>query len=206
MMTRKILLIASVSFLGWSISHANITSTGPWTYGGGVYCYGSLDVANQSVSWTGSQNSSSGDMGVILNASSTTDPTLTIGNSINNTSSFAWTAYVVSVVMNQLFTINSASVTVPAGWTANITGPTGPDINGNYTGVIDYMGGPAVAINSALDFGYVVTFNGSLSYSLTESVTAVPEPGTISLLMAGGLLLGGWTIAKRRQTRVHVRA
>src|SRR5579862_2841127 len=120
-MINKILLIASATFLSWSISQASITSAGPWSYGGGVYCYGSLDVPSQTVSWTGSQNSSSGDMSVWLNASSTTDPILTIGNSINNTSSFAWTQYIVSVAMNQTFSINSASVTVPAGWSAIIT-------------------------------------------------------------------------------------
>lgn len=206
MTNMKILLIASASFLGWSISHASINGAGPWSYGGGVYCYGSLDIPSQTVSWSGSQSSSSGDMSVILDASSTTDPTLTIGNSINNTSSFAWTEYIVSVAMNQLFTINSASVTVPAGWTANITAPTGPDIHGNYNGVIDYLGGTPVAINGMLDFGYAVSFSGSLSYSLTESVQAVPEPGPFSFLGAGGLLVGGWFMAKRRQTKLLVRA
>jgi hypothetical protein len=206
MMNKKILLIASASLLGWSISQANITSAGPWSYGGGVYCYGSLDNAAQTVSWSGSQNSGSGDMSVLLNASSTTDPTLTIGNSINNTSSFAWTEYIVSVAMNQLFTISSANVTLPAGWTANITAPTGPDLNGNFNGVIDYVGGAPVAVNGTLDFGYVISFTGSLSYNLTESVQAVPEPGTFSFLAAGGLLVGGWFMAKCRQTKLLVRA
>jgi hypothetical protein len=206
MMKIKILLVASASFLGWSISQANITSAGPWSYGGGVYCYGSLDTASQSVSWTGSQDASAGSMGVTLFANSPSDPILTIGNSINNTSSFAWTGYVVDISMNQNFSINSANVTVPSGWTANITAPTGPDINGNFNGVIDYVGGAPVAVNGTLDFGYVVQFNGSMQYSLTESVQAVPEPGTFSFLAAGGLLVGGWTMAKRRQTRLLVRA
>jgi hypothetical protein len=202
----KILLVASASFLGWSISHANITSAGPWSYGGGVYCYGSLDTASQTVSWAGSQNSSSGSMGVTLFANSPSDPILTIGNSINNTSSFAWTEYIVNVSMNLTFSINSANVTVPAGWTANITAPTGPDIHGNFNGVIDYVGGVPVAVSGTLDFGYVVQFTGSMQYSLTESVQAVPEPGTFSFLAAGGLLVGGWAMAKRRQTKLLLRA
>jgi hypothetical protein len=37
---------------------------------------------------------------------------------------------------------------------------------------------------------------------LTESVTPVPEPGVFSLLMSGGLLLGGWMIAKRWQAKL----
>jgi hypothetical protein len=202
MMTKKILLTASVSLLGWSVSQANITSAGPWSYGGGVYCYGSLDTASQTVSWTGTQDSGFGSMGVTLTADSMTDPTLTIGNSINNTSSFAWTEYIVDISMNQSFSINSANVTVPAGWTANITAPTGPDIHGNFNGAIAYVGGAPVAVNGTLDFGYVVSFTGSMQYSLTESVQAVPEPGVFSLLVAGGLLVGGRSIGRRRQARV----
>ena len=52
-------------------------------------------------------------MDITIVTDSTTDPTLTINNSINNTSSFAWTEYVVNVAMNQSFSINSASVTAP---------------------------------------------------------------------------------------------
>lgn len=204
-MNKKILLIASASFLSWSISHANVTSTGPWIYGGGIYCYANLDTASQTEMLTGNQWSSSGTMGATLFANTTTDPILSIGNSINNTSSFAWTEYVVTVGMNQLFTIKSASVSAPSGWTANITAPSGPDIHGNYTGTIDYVGGTPVAINGTLDFNYVVQFTGSLSYSLTESVNAVPEPGVFSLLMCGGLLLGGLMVAKRGQAKVCVK-
>ena len=197
-MNKKILLIASATFLSWSTSHANITSTGPWSYGGGIYCYAALDAVNQTETITGSQWTSSGTMGVTLFADTTSDPILTIGNSINNTSLFAWTEYIVSVAMNQNFSINTASVGPPSGWTATITAPTGPDINGNYTGTIDYVGGTPVAINGTLDFGYVVQFTGSLQYSLTESVQAVPEPGTLGLLMVGGILIAGRALSKRR--------
>jgi len=205
-MNKKICLIAPAAFLSWSISHASVTSVPTWDYSGGVYCYASLDTAAQSVEVDGNQWSSSGTMGLTIMTDTTTDPILTIDNSINNTSSFAWTEYIVAVGMNQIFSINSASVSTPSGWTANITAPSGPDINGNYTGTIDYVGGPSVAVNGTLDFGYVVQFTGATQYSLTESVTAVPEPGALSLLMAGGLLVGGWAGAKRRQAKLQVMA
>jgi hypothetical protein len=133
-----------------------------------------------------------------------TDPTLTINSSIDNQSSFAWTAYVVNVAMNQAFSINSAGVVAPSGWTATIIQPSGP-VNGVYTGTINYEGGTPVAIspglNSTLDYGYQVQFSGATQYSLTESANPVPEPGTLSFLLIGGLLLGAGAVAKRRQTR-----
>ncbi len=206
---KTFLLVVSMSFLGWFASNATVTSVGDSGWTGGIYCYQPVlqsDTSGQSALMNGSQWLSSGSMDINIVASSTTDPILSIGNSINNTSSFAWTEYIVNLSMNQTFSINSANVTVPSGWTANITVPTGPDGNGNYNGSIDYLGGPAVAVNGTLNFNYVVQFTGSLTYSLTESVTAVPEPGAFSLLMAGGLLLGGWTVAKRRQVKACVKA
>lgn len=213
MMTKKILLIASVSFLSWSVSQASVTSIPTWSYSGGFYCYQPVLTTDsgtgaQSVGVSGWQ-SSFGSMDLSILTSSTTDPTLTINNSINNTSSFAWTEYVVSVAMNQIFTIGPASVSAPSGWTANVTQPGAP-VAGVYTGTIDYLGGTPVANiagpNNVLDFAYAVSFTGSISYSLTQTANPVPEPGALILLMAGGLLVGGWTMAKRRQARLLVRA
>jgi hypothetical protein len=208
-MNKKIsLLIVSASFLGWSISQASVTSIPAWSYSGGIYCYAPvLDTAAQSVALDGNQ-SSFGAMGLTIQTDTASDPILTIANSINNTSSFAWTAYVVSVAMNQTFSINSASVSAPPGWTASITQPGAP-VSGVYTGMIDYVGGTPVATsgpNNTLDFMYAVQFTGSTSYSLTESANPIPEPGPFSFLMAGALLLGGWTVARRRQAKIQVRA
>lgn len=144
-------------------------------------------------------------MSFTITADTVNDPTLTINNSINNTSSFAWTAYVVNVAMDQSFTINSAGVVAPSGWSASISQPTGP-VSGMYTGTIDYTGGTPVtiypALDSTLDFGYQVTFSGSTQYSLTESANPVPEPGVLSLLAFAGLLFGAWK-ATHRNVVIH---
>jgi hypothetical protein len=209
-MNKKILLIASASFLGWCISDASITSIPSWSYSGGLYCYAPVLTTDsgtgaQSVGISGYQ-SSFGGMGLTILTDTPTDPTLTINESIDNESSFAWTGYIVNVGMNQAFSINSAGVVAPAGWTANITQPSGP-VSGIYTGTIDYEGGTPVAIspgpNSSLDYGYQIQFSGTTQYDLTESVNPVPEPGVFNLLMAGGLLLGGWTVAKCRRAKLH---
>ena len=211
-MNKKILLIASASFLGWFISHASVTSVPNWSYSGGLYCYAPALTTDsgtgaQSVGVNGSQ-SSFGEMGLTILTDTPSDPTLTINNSIDNESSFVWTEYIVNVAMSQTFSINSAGVVAPSGWTAKITQPGGP-VSGIYTGTIDYVGGTPVSIypgpNSVLDYGYQVQFSGATQYSLTESASPVPEPGAFNLLMAGGLL-GGWTVAKCRHTKLRARA
>ena len=201
---KMLLLIAPATFLIWSISSASITGIPTWSYGGGLYCGGPVlttdsNTGAQSVALNGNQWSF-GAMELTITTDTANDPTLTINNSINNTSSFAWTAYVVSVAMNQSFSINSAGVVAPSGWTASIAQPSGL-VSGVYTGMIDYTGGTPVAIypalNSTLDFGYQVTFSGATQYSLAESANPVPEPGVFSLLMIAGLWFGGWKVAKR---------
>ena len=208
-MNKKILSVVSTSLLGWSLSQASITSVPTWSYSGGFYCYAPVfTTADQTVELRGSQ-SSFGGMGLAILTDTSTDPTLTINDSINNTSSFAWTEYVVSVAMNQSFSINSAGVVAPGGWTANITQPGAP-VSGIYTGTIDYLGGTPVsiypALNSALDFGYQVTFSGSTSYSLTQTANPVPEPGALGLLMTSGLLMSGWNLSQRRQAKLRTMA
>lgn len=206
-MNRKIYLLAvSLFYLGWSTSHASITSVPTWSYGGGFYCYAPVlstdsGTGAQSLGITGTQ-SGLGSLGLTILTDTAYDPTLTINESINNDSSFAWTGYDLNVSMNQSFSIDSAGVIAPAGWTATITAPSGP-VDGIFTGTIDFVSGTPVGIypgsNSTLNFGYQVTFSGSTQYTLTESANPVPEPGALSLLTAGGLLICGWTVAKRRK-------
>jgi hypothetical protein len=205
MSTKIYLLVVSVCFLGWSIVDASVTSIPTWNYGGGFYCYAPVlstdsGTGAQSLGITGTQ-SSLGSLGLSILTDTVNDPTLTINESINNQSSFAWTGYILNVSMDQSFSINSAGVIAPSGWTATITAPSGP-VAGIYTGTIDFTSGTPVGIfpgpDSTLNFGYQVTFSGSTQYTLTESANPVPEPGASNLLMAGGLLVSGSMAAKRR--------
>lgn len=213
MSTKIYLLVVSVCFLGWSISDASVTSVPTWSYGGGFYCYApSLSTDSytgaQSLGITGTQ-SGIGSLGLSILTDTADDPTLTINESINNQSSFVWTGYILNVSMDQSFSINSAGVIAPAGWTATITAPSGP-VAGIYTGTIDFMSGTPVGIypgpDSTLNFGYQITFSGTTQYNLTESANPVPEPSASSLLMAGGLFICGWTVAIRRKTSFAKRA
>lgn len=185
-----------------------------YTYGGGISAdnnnpptFTDDGAGNQTLTFDGVQ-SGSGMFGADVLSATSPDPTLTVNESIDNTSSFIWTEYILSVSMNQNFSINSAGVTAPSGWTAAITAPSGP-VSGIYTGTIDYYvvaGGTPVAIyplpNSTLYYGFQLTFDSS-TYSVTESVMPVPEPGTLSLLLVGGLLFSRQVIAGRRQRKLR---
>jgi len=201
-------LAVAAGVLGWSLANASVTGVTDWNYSGAIYCYSPLWDSTGNIGIEGYQ-SGPAQMSGTITTSDPTDPTLTIANAIDNDSSFPWSGYIVNVSMGTSFTILSAGVTAPPGWTASITQPGAP-VAGVYTGMISYLGGTPVAIapaaNSELDFTYQVTFSGSTSYSLTESVTPVPEPAALSLLALGGLLLGGKAVARRRHSKPHTAA
>jgi len=201
-------LVVAANLLGWSLGNASVTGVTDWNYSGEIYCYSPLWDSTGNIGIDGYQ-SGPGQMEGTITTSDPVDPTLTIANTIDNDSAFAWTGYIVNVSMNTGFTILSAAATAPPGWTANITQPGAP-VGGIYTGTIDYLGGTPVAIapavNSELDFTYQVSFSGATSYNLTESVTPVPEPGTFGLLTLGVLLLSGRAMARHRPGKPRAEA
>lgn len=161
-------------------------------FNGGMQDNGSAGLAGDTLSVNAIQNSAGG---FTYSGQVTSDPTLAINNSIGNTSSFAWTEYLVNVSMYQSFSISLPTVT-PADWTANITQPGAP-VDGTYAGTIDYLAGTPVPIGGTLDFGFTLTF-GSDNFNLSEMATPVPEPSAFGFLLVGGLLLGGWMLARRQ--------
>jgi len=202
-MNVKILyFVVAAGLFGWSLANASVTGVTDWNYSGAIYCYSPLWDSTGNIGIEGYQ-SGAAQMSGTITTSDPLDPTLTIATSIDNDSSFAWTGYIVNVSLGTSFTILSASVSAPPGWTASVTQPGAP-VAGIYTGTINYVGGTPVAIapasDSELDFTYQVMFSGSTSYSLTESVTPVPEPAAFGLLVLGGLLLGGKVVARRRHS------
>jgi hypothetical protein len=195
-MKKRILILLGLASLTTFISNASITNV--TAYGGSaVDCYiYTFSTTSDLFSMQSHQYASGKIWGNIL-TDSAEDPTLTLQNTIDNQTSFAWTAYHVDVTMNNPFTIASPSI-LNTGWT--IGTPVQPVWNGTaYVGQLDFFAGTPVAIGQIISFSYQIVFSGATSFNFTESLTPVPEPASFTLVMAGGLLLAasrmGW---KRR--------
>ena len=184
-----------VVLLAWgSIGQADITNVVAADDGDeAIDCEATWIAGAETLEIVGDQFEGPGHIGTLplsdvaeIFTSSALDPTLTIQNSIDNDTTFAWTGYHVNVYMNSTFTLGAASVTTPGDWSAIITQQpvwTGTE----YKGQIDYSSGTPVAIGGTLDFGYQMTFSGSTSYRFCQEMIPVPEPASLMLLL-GGLL------------------
>jgi hypothetical protein len=123
------------------------------------------------------------------------DPKVWIAETVDNQTDFAWTDYHITIGMTKFFSI-STSVIAPDDWTFAVTQPlvaggqTLPNDNGiGWVGTIDYYigAGAPIGIGESGDFGFKVTFDGSVEFC-TEQIPT-PEPATMALLSLGALVL-----------------
>ena len=120
------------------------------------------------------------------------DPTVWIAETVDNNTTFAWTDYHIDIGMTKLFSI-STSVIAPDDWTFVVTQPLVgggqplPKGGTGWLGTIDYYvgSGSPIAIGDSGDFGFKISFKGSVDFC-TEQVPT-PEPTTIMLLSLGAL-------------------
>jgi hypothetical protein len=103
-----------------------------------------------------------------------------------------WTDYHIAIGMTKPFTISN--VVAPDDWTWVITPPVAgqqlpnkPPGTLGYVGIVDYYAGTAIAPGDSGDFGFAMTFAGSIAFC-TEQIPT-PEPATASLLALGALTL-----------------
>lgn len=190
MKTRLLLTAMALLAAGTCLSRADITGINLWGYNTSVM---TCDVGSFVTNSPGNylQNIDGSQLawapgtikGTILTDG--LDPTLQLGEQINNDTLYAWDDYHVTITMSQSFSFSNVSV-ANAGWTYLITNPTWS--GSNYVGQVDYYAGtPVPADNSVLDFSLGITFSGNASFQedLMPSSNSVPEPTT-----AGCFLLG----------------
>jgi hypothetical protein len=126
-------------------------------------------------------------------ADSDLDPTVLIAQTVDNHTDFAWRDYHITIGMNKTFSILTTGVRTPANWIYNVSAVTAGTIpNGGgpgYVGTIDYYIGTGnqIDIGQSGDFGFKVSFLGSVNFS-TELIPT-PEPATMALLGLGALVL-----------------
>ena len=99
--------------------------------------------------------------------------------------------------MGQTFTIGGLSVANP-GWSISVAFQP-PPVGGPFIGEIHLTAGTPVNDGDMLSFQYQISFAGDTSFS--ETLTPVPEPGSIGFF-AGALLVGGFVAMKSRRARV----
>lgn len=197
-MKRINLVLAGLALaLSCSISQARIT--GVATHGSGhigfpVYTFD----PSQHLLYNSSPIDQSG-IGTVTGSITTdtpSDPTLSILNTIDNNTTFAWTGYLVDVSMSQTFTISNLQI-VNSGWTGSITQPV---LNGSeYTGHVVYTGGVPVQVGQTIVFGYDISFGGGTSFTFSQTLTPVPEPATIGVLALGALALAGFGFVRKQR-------
>ena len=111
------------------------------------------------------------------------DPTVWFMQTIDNDTDFAWTDYHITITMNKSFTLSNASG--PDDWTAIITAPV--QSGSQWIGSVDYYAGTPIQIGESGDFGFKMSFLGSVQFCTEQYPT--PEPATVAILALGALAL-----------------
>lgn len=123
------------------------------------------------------------------------DPIVWIRKSVENDTSFMWSSYHITLLLDRPFEILDTST--PAGWACNVTDPV---LQGDrYAGAVDYYlvePGTGIEVGQAGDFGLKVWFEGSVQFCVQQ--VPVPEPVSLAMLLAAGAYL------LRRRTGMRV--
>jgi hypothetical protein len=197
---RSAFLVGLLSLMLCSISSANITNINAW--GDSAFAYTNWNWSGNASAVpmnSGGDLSGPGKLTIKVLATDALDPTLKIDNSIDNNTGFAWSQFKVNITMAVSFTLTNVAVNVPGDWTVFSFDQTANFTGSNYLATVVYNAGTPIAPLGSIDFGYWVQFSGSPSYIITQELIPVPEPGTLSLVAVGGILLGGFAFGRRRR-------
>jgi hypothetical protein len=193
-------LTAMAAMAVCTTSNANITNAWWHPDGDSMIVCTNWTYSGSTLSMWGTQYGNPAHMLGWMDATDPLDPTLTLGNSVNNDSGLTWLGYQVNVIMSIPFSFTTPGPTVnnpPASdwYIAGVVTPVlqvgGPYV-GLYEGTLFFNAGTPVGIGDELDYLYSISFAGSTHYSFTQEAfayeTMVPEPSALVLGGLGGLM------------------
>ena len=168
--------LASANIIGWSAADDG---------DGALVMNAAWDDSTNTLNMSGTQYWYPGHVLGDFTTDTELDPTVWIVETVVNQTDFAWTDYHIDVTMTKPFSI--VGVVSPPDWTWAIT-PPAPSVAG-YLGTVDYYAGTNIPIGGSGTFGLVVSFAGSVQFSLEQIPTG--EPAAVPVPIPGALLLGG---------------
>jgi hypothetical protein len=198
-MKKKLLVAILVAFLavpalvnaeivGWNCTddgdHAIDMGTTTWTDNDTYYTLG------MSCTQNGYPGHITGD----FITDSPSDPKVLIDETVTNDTGLTWTDYHITLGMTQTFSFSNI-ITPDAGWTYDVTPVVAGTIpNGGgpgYVGTINYYVGSGSPIlnNADGEFGFKLTFLGTVAFTAEQVPSFIPEPATMTLLCIGALAL-----------------
>jgi len=200
----RMLAIMAALLAGAGFSRADITGINIWDYNPDVLScsYGPLtgSSGNYQYGIDGTQLAwAVGSMGGTISTDDGTDPTLQLGEQIDNDTGSTWNDYHVTITMSQPFSFSNVGV-ANYGWTFNTTAPV--LVGSDWIGYVDYYAGtPVQPDNSILNFSLAVTFTGSTSFEEDLMPSTVPEPTTTGCFLLGlGALICCQRFTKNRRS------
>jgi hypothetical protein len=198
---KKICILATVAVLLFGVSavQADILTANYYADGdAALTCTAYAGGTDKSLlEMYGDQHSGPAHLLGNITTDSSLDPTITVHNTIDNDTGFAWTGYQVNIYLSYPFTVFNQQVfspLTPSGWSVSPLGTITAAWDGTeYKATLNYTGGTPVAydpnplLTGSFEFGYKINFSGATQYAFCQEMIPVPEPATMVLLALAGL-------------------